>query len=67
LAAFIKEPKMFKPSVHPVECAPRIQIDHRAMTSLLSRQRSVRLTVETDHHGETRAYLQRQAAQAVRK
>ena len=47
----------------------RIAVDRRALPALMARPQRVRpyqLTIETDPHGDTRAYLDGQRAQAVR-
>lgn len=47
----------------------RIAVDRRALPALMARPqrlRSFQLTIETDRYGDTRAYLERQRAQAVR-
>lgn len=49
--------------------APRIPVDRRALPALMARAprlRRFQLTIETDPYGDTRAYLERLPAQAVR-
>ena len=57
-------------ALNPNPFAPcRIVIDRRALPALLARPERMRpfqLTIETDRHGDTRAYLERQQAAAVR-